>query len=330
MNAQAAKVITKRSYYGLEEIWSKGRQVRQMGRFRLWLQLLMQSFVNMVKAPLTSIITILTIALALFFFGAFLLFVQNVQQMLLGTQSTAKMRFFLVENASDMQSKKLISEISELEGIREVKYISKENALIEFGTFLGEEGSFITDLEKSNPLPASIEIELESTVEIVSFIESLRVKYEDHSLIESIQYPRAFLTKLSSVVKSVQLWGWIGALLVLVLVGWIIANTIQLALHLRRDEIDIMRLVGAEQWYVGGPYIIEGFIQGALGALIALSFLAFAYFVFALNVDESELFSLFIIRIEFLSVTSILAVTLLGLFVGVVGSYIALRQFFRD
>jgi cell division transport system permease protein len=106
-----------------------------------------------------------------------------------------------------------------------------------------------------------------------------------------------------------------------------ITNTIKLAIYSRRNEIEIYKLVGATDWYVKAPLLIEGALQGALGALIALVILSAVHF--ALSFKAIQIFGLPFLDFVFLSYTHAFGVFLLGLVLGLLGSFIAIGRFFR-
>jgi cell division transport system permease protein len=130
-----------------------------------------------------------------------------------------------------------------------------------------------------NPLPASYELRLRSGATVADSVDRLANRLRGTAGVADVRYDRQWLSRLLSIVTIVRRVGFgLGALLTLA-AALTVANVVRLALYARRDELEIMQLVGAPTAYIRGPFVMEGVLQGGFGALIALVALTLAFFV---------------------------------------------------
>jgi cell division transport system permease protein len=155
-------------------------------------------------------------------------------------------------------------------------------------------------------------------------------KLESDPRIELVRYSRGLVNQLKRILRVLEWIGWTGLLLLFVLAGFIISNTIRLALFSHRTEIEIMQLVGANRGAIAAPYIMEGGGQGVFGAIGGI-LLVFLLHLFLLGVIErTELLRLALPNFQFLSVSSLFVLLGLGVAVGTLGSMLAVHRFLRE
>jgi cell division transport system permease protein len=222
-----------------------------------------------------------------------------------------------------VQAHALATDVAALPEVREVRFVSKEEALATFRERLRERGQVdLTGYLERNPLPASLEVALVDARDyepVVALLAARTDVVEDvvdvHQLIER-------LTSVTSILRT-------GGVVVLVLIGFvvlfIIVNTIRLAVVARREEIEIMRLVGASDAFIRWPFIFEGAFVGLLGAGLALAALALA----AAPLGELMYGFFRVLPIELGSIARDVVVLVVGtgLAVGVVGSWLSVRSY---
>lgn len=215
-----------------------------------------------------------TIALALVVLGAFLIVTSNLER--LGTEwsSSADMSVYLNDAVTP-------AERTAIEGVLETGdiilarvYVSKADALARFRSTFADLASSMEGLG-DNPLPASYEVRLRTGADAA--VDALVAKVRQLPGIADVRYDRQWLSRLVAAVSVIRGLGFALGILLALAAALTVANVVRLALHARRDEIDIMQLVGAPQMYIRGPFVMEGTLQGGLGAVVALATLGIGF-----------------------------------------------------
>ena len=178
-----------------------------------------------------------------------------------------------------------------------------------------------------NPLPDSIEIRMTATVESWQRIASLASQIETLTQVDEVEYGQRWIGRFIHLFKLFRLAGYAMGALFFMAAIFIVANTIRLVIYSRREEVEIMRLVGATDNFIKVPFYFEGLIQGALGAVVGLGILYLAFFFITANVEQEFLPGIF--HLKFIP-PAILGEILLGsMLVGWLGCYISLKQFLK-
>ncbi len=222
-----------------------------------------------------------------------------------------------------VQAQALAAEVAALPEVRTVRYVSKEEALARFRQRLRERNQVdLTGYLDRNPLPASLEVSLVDPREYQPVVDLLSSHEE---VVEDVVEVQQLIQRLTSVTDVLRTGGFVVLVLVGFVVLFIIVNTIRLAVVARREEIEIMRLVGASDAFIRWPFIFEGAIVGLLGAALALGILAL------LAPPVSELmygfFRVLPLQLGTLARDVVLLVGGTGLGVGVLGSWISVRSY---
>ena len=221
----------------------------------------------------SGLLSTATIAVALFVLGGFLLVASNLEALEAEWRRAAELSVYLADDvgAEDRQAIDAALDASDLVAGRES--LSKSDALARFKQTFGDLATSI-----DNPLPASVEVRLRTSASTAA-VDALGGRLREMPGVADVRYDRQWLDRLQSVVALVRGVGLtLGALLTLA-AALSVANVVRLALHARRDELDIMQLVGAPRAYVRGPFVMEGVLQGGLGALLALGALVAVFLV---------------------------------------------------
>ena len=219
-----------------------------------------------------------TIALALFVLGAFLVVTANLERLATEWGSVAEMSVYLKDDLTQDQRRAIEGALALGDVIAAREYVSKTDALARFRQTFSDLTSTVETLGE-NPLPASYELRLRSGATVADSVDRLANRLRDTAGVADVRYDRQWLSRLLSIVAIVRRVGFgLGALLTLA-AALTVANVVRLALYARRDELEIMQLVGAPTAYIRGPFVMEGDLQGGFGALIALVGLTLAFFV---------------------------------------------------
>ena len=251
----------------------------------------------------------------------------NIEDAASSARSSLSARVYFVDSASNETISKIAAEISAWDEAEEVTLISKEEALAEFKESLGDESSLMEGLGDRNPLPASINIKLKEDKASTAVFERLKLEYSEKAEVEKVDYNRGVVDRLNQALSSFKSMGFFLMLIVLVIVGFVVSNTIVLSVYARKDEIEIMRLVGASTSYVRAPYIIEGLLFGALGSILSLILLSIAVSWGGSALSELSLLQAASIELSFLSAAYVFLLLVIGIFIGFFGSFMAVRRF---
>ncbi len=231
-----------------------------------------QAFQSIRRNIFLNIVTIAIIGISLIFFGAFSTAFLNLNYIIEHWQGKIQVTAYIDD---DVTKEKLIVVKEKVKGLEEVEridFLSKEDAYRIFQEELQGLENVLEGLTE-NPLPASFEITLKKEFRDTSGVESLVSELKEHKEISDVQYGVEWLERFSSFVFFLKFLGVGVGVFIFVCVLFIVSNTIRLTIFSRREEIEIMRLVGATDFFIKMPFIIEGFVQGFVGSLIALIFL---------------------------------------------------------
>jgi cell division transport system permease protein len=227
------------------------------------------------------------------------------------------------EAALTVEAQVLAADVAALPEVREVRYVSKDEALARFRERLRERGQTdLTGYLDRNPLPASLEVALVDPREYQPVVDLLSSREE---IVDDVVEVQRLVERLTSVTDVLRTGGFVVLALVGLVVLFIIVNTIRLAVVARREEIEIMRLVGASDAFIRWPFIFEGAFVGLLGAALALGVLA----LLAPPVGDLMygFFRVLPLELGALARDVVLLVIGTGLGVGVLGSWISVRSY---
>jgi cell division transport system permease protein len=281
---------------------------------------------NLRLNPFLSLVTLSTIAISLLILGLFTLIYLNLQEFLRQWGDELHVTAYLEDALSADQAEALRGQIAEWQAVEEIVYISKNQALAQFRSQLREYAEVLEGL-KENPLPASLELKLASDVSEKGGIESLADRLQRLDGVAEVQYGKKWVAKLRVFVDLLKLVGiTVGGLLLLATI-FVVSNTVKLTFYSRQEELEIMRLVGATDFFIKAPFLIEGALHGLGGALLAagalwvLLILLFSHLHLPLRVAAMP---------GTLPQVHVIAGFLgLGVLLGLLGSTVSLRRFLR-
>ncbi|WP_392486857.1 permease-like cell division protein FtsX [Haloimpatiens sp. FM7315] len=275
-----------------------------------------------------SIASVLTVAASLFLMGIFLLAILNVGQGVKSVESKVEIQVVLKDNISKSDKNKLEETIRGLSGVKELTYETKEQALNKWKKQLGEENAGLAQgLDKQNPMPNCYIIKMEEP-EMVSGVVS---KIKGMQGIDQIKDARKIVDNIITITNALKWIGIVLFLICLVVSLFLIGNTIKLTVYSRRREIGIMKFVGATDWFIRWPFIIEGIMIGILGAVFATVVLFYLYRFVYLKVNEGGVMAMLMQLISPRYVFDVLAwkFILSGVVIGSLGSIASIRKFLK-
>ena len=315
-----------KSSYGLVKLWEDGVVLPRLTRSGVTFQLYVQAWRSLLNSPLNSLLTIATIAVSLLLFGGFVLLLENARDLLVSSPETFRMNVYLRDEVYEGERVAFSHEIEKLPGVEVVIYKSKTDALKEFSKVLGEYSNLLDGVEGENPLPASFEVRFKRSEDTEKQMVNFKAAVGERKEVERAQFREGTLSQIVTLMRMLRTGGLFAVLFMFLMTGFIIASTIKLALYSYRDEIQIMRLVGATEWYVKAPFLIEGCLQGILGAFVSMGLVYALYILIRSVVLSSSLLSYLVPNFHFLSVSGVVLVFFTGVVVGVAGSFFAVRR----
>jgi cell division transport system permease protein len=224
--------------------------------------------VNLWRAPLPSLVSVLTIGLALFLGASFAVGVLSARKLLQGWGAEPSITLYLDRAVTDEEAKALADRIVAAEHAQSVRYVDQAQAMQRLKTELGDLGGALDGLPE-NPLPPSLEVVPDGSPGPAE-VRALAGRLGQMSHVVDVDYGREWLDRIEALGRAMRNFGSGALALVLAAALLVVANTIRLAVYARRDEIEIMKLVGATNAYVRTPFLLEGVLQGLAGAILAV------------------------------------------------------------
>jgi len=215
-----------------------------------------------------------TIAVALFVLGAFLIATSNLERLGREWNNSAELSVYLADAVTPEQQTAIEKTLAGGAVVASHQYLSKADALARFKRTFTDLSTTVDGLGE-NPLPASFEVRLRGGSE--TGVDLLLAELRQLPGVADVRYDREWLKRLSSAIRMVRGVGLVLGTLLTIAAALTVANVVRLGLYARRDELDIMQLVGAPQVYIRGPFVMEGTLQGGLGAIVALAVLGAVY-----------------------------------------------------
>jgi cell division transport system permease protein len=280
---------------------------------------------SLLRSWRSAALAILTIAAGLFVLGFFLMVNGNLQQVIGRWSESAEMSVFLSDNASDEQLKAIDAAIAQSGVARDRTHMSKADAIARFRQDFPDLSAAADKLSR-NPFPASIEVRLTPAAQgSAATVDELATKLGALPGVADVRYDRRWLSRLGSAIQFLRTMGLVIVALLAVAAALTVANVVRLAAYARRDEIEIMQLVGAPFAFIRGPFVAEGVLQGGIGAFVAIVSLWVVFMVGKGWYGRMALEGLGLSALVFLPATVIIALLLGGMLLGCVGGLIVAR-----
>jgi len=285
-----------------------------------------RALINIKQNVFVNLVTIGTISLALLILSLFLLVFVNLENSAENWSEKIQVTAYFDHELTPQEQSTLKGKISALQGTSRIVYVSRDEALNRFkGRLRGQE----TLLEGVRPeiLPTSLEISLKAGQRDSSAVEIYVSRLKKIPGITEVQYGEEWVRRFNSFLTFMRLLGALFAGFLIVAVLFIVSNTIKLTIYARRDELEIMSLVGATRFFIKAPFLVEGIIQGAAGALIAVIFLLGLYELFLHNAGSFLTFNPATSGLAFLPAEYIAGIIGAGIILGFLGSLTSLKRF---
>jgi cell division transport system permease protein len=281
-----------------------------------------EGFSNLARNRLMTIASITSVMAALVILGMFLLIILNVNHMAYQVESQLELKAFLKDGLTEEEINRIGEEIKSIDGVSSVVFESKEQALEKFKKQLGEKSYLLEGLEKDNPLPQSYIIKVKDA----NLIKNVADDIKGINGIEQVSYGQDVVEKLLAIIRVVRIAGLAIISILFVISIVIISNTIKLGVFARRREINIMKYIGATDWFIRWPFLIEGVVLGLLGALLSVAVLALMY-GYTLDYVSNRLVVFNLLPLTAIIKDMALYFALIGALIGAVGSGLSIKRF---
>lgn len=269
----------------------------------------------------TQMLSMATVALALFCMAGALLLVENASAMVQRWSAPVRMTVYLADGADGVRVESLRAALSALPEVESARYVSPSDAR----ATLGAGGDQSVSTAPVDIFPATIELRLVPAAVAPARLASVAERVRRLPMVTEVETYRGFTERLRSLLVGGRTAVGVIALAVLLCVLAVVSNTVRMSLSARMREIEVMRLVGATPSYVRGPFLMEGALLGGAGATVAVSLLAVIFFSLRVQFDQA-LGTALGIHPVFLSGALLLAMIAGGASLGAMGSAVALRR----
>lgn len=288
-----------------------------------------RTFANIRQNVFVNVVTVGTITLALLIVSLFLLLFVNLENAAEAWSEKVQVTVYFDRELNSQEQMDLKNSIQKLPETSKVVWVSREDALKRFKDRLKGQESLLEGVS-SEILPASFEISLKKNSRGTTAVDVYVNKLKSISGIGEIQYGEEWVRRFNTFMTFMRIVGaLVGGFLVLAVV-FIVSNTIQLTVYSRRDELEIMSLVGATRPFIKAPFLLEGLIQGIVGGTLALTLLGSLYLLFLHNAGNFLSFNPVTAELAFLSPMYCTVLVLAGALLGFLGSLAAVRRFINE
>ena len=291
-----------------------------------WTYFFKQAVLNIINNRFIQIVSMGTITISIILLGLFLLLSVNINTWVQAWGDSLSMSVYLDDGINQKTKNRVREVLIRLPGAEFIGYISKEKAMEQLTDILGTQAGLLDGL-KSNPLPASFEIVFRDKKRRPPAPQKIKDTLEEIEGVEEVQYSEQWVKRFEGILSIMKLAGFFIGGLVCIAVLFIITNTIKLNIYSRREEIEIFKLVGATDWFIKIPFLIEGALQGFLSGLSAILILFLGYSTFSFK--TVRLFDLPVLDMVFLPGMYAVFLISLGLILGLLGGFIAIGRFVK-
>jgi cell division transport system permease protein len=274
------------------------------------------------RAPLLSALSITTIAFSLFTLGLFGLVAINLRKALLGLEERVEIVAFVLRGTPAETITLATQDIAVFPEVQDVSFVTEQQALARARKELVEFRDAYRDLQV-NPLPASIEVELKEGNRDAQTVERVAERLRGFGFVDDVRFGREWVQRLDQLRNVTGLVGLVIGLAFAAVAIVIIGVTIRLTLLQRAREISIMRLVGATNWFIRGPFLLEGALKGLLGGLLSLV-LCYAGYVLFRDRTGGSFSDLIFFRPE-----QMMILIVFGVLLGLAGSLVSVGRHLR-
>ena len=282
----------------------------------------------------TSLGAVITIFLSLFIIGLFIVGSSMVTSAIGTIEQTVTINAFISDDASDEDVEAFMEELRSWDNVKSVEFKDKDDAADDYRSMSNNADATFSALDGENPLPRSYVIEMEDPSQVADMAQQIKDNADFQEIVdggnvdESVLYGQEEVGRLFQVTTYIRLAAIVLVALLTFIAFIFINNTIRLSITARRREIAIMRLVGASNSFIRGPFVTEGVLQAILGSLLAIGVLELGRNLLIPKVQDAIPWLSLSIPMEMYLVTYA-ALVVVGIVIGLFGSAIAMRRYLK-
>lgn len=291
-------------------------------KIRTWEYFIREVAVSLKRNSWMSLASVSTVAVSLLILGLFVIIVLNLNNMASHLESKVEISVYLKDELDNEKTKALGERLKAMSAVESVTFVSREEAMERLKERLGDQQNLLEALEDTNPLPNAFEIRtkqpelVKPTADNVSKLEG----------VESAKFGQDVIEQLFELTKMIRIFGVLIIGFLTLATIFIISNTIRLTVFARRREIGIMKYVGATDWFIRWPFLMEGMFLGFFGSLVAALILRSSYSALISRIYDTLAFLPLLPEYPFLNHISLLLLVV-GTAIGALGSTISLKRF---
>lgn len=304
----------------------------QRDQFNAWLahhtDVLRSTFKQLIRTPVTTLMTAAVIGIALTLPTSLLLLLHNAQHLTQNWGSSVQISLFLQPQVTDEQAHVLAKQLQQNYALSNIRVITHDEAFAEYKALSGF-GEALQALEQ-NPLPAVLVLNPQFEITDPQYSENLLKQLQSLEMVDIAQYDMLWLQRLFAMLKIIQRSIWILGFLLALAVLLIIGNTIRLAIYNQREEIEITKLFGATDTFIRRPFLYTGLYYGVAGSVIAWIVVSVAFYLLVEPVKA--LSRLYYVEYEIISLGLVSSVLLLlvGAVLGLLGAWLSVGRHLKE
>jgi cell division transport system permease protein len=232
------------------------------------LRVFREAALGFTRARTMSLFAILATWSSLLILSLLALVLLNLGTLIRSLEDKVEVVVYLRDDADKARVGMAVEELSRLTGVRQVEYVSKKEALERFRTDLGPDSDLLQDLE-GNPVPASLSVTMRPGFRDTLHVKAVADKAQKYSFVEEVDYGREWLRRMAVLKHVVSVVGAVSGGVLALIAVILISSAIKIAIFSRQKEIFIMKIVGATNGYIQRSFLLEGFLKGLIGGLLA-------------------------------------------------------------
>ena len=272
------------------------------------------------NAKISAFASVITITLSLILIAIYFLFTVNSNRLIKNIKDKVEIEVFLVDEIKTDELNTLREKLKSTGGVKNITYVSKDDAA---KIFSEEFGPDMLEIYDYNPLPASYKIQLYEEYKTIERINKIKSQFTNLPQISDIQFPEKNLEVIESKTSGFLVINLIVMVIITISSIFLVSNTIRLIINSRSKIIETFKLLGATRSFIMIPFLIEGFIQGLAGSLLAIGSLYLFFTLFIAKFESSDL------HIELLNTDIITYIVIIGVTLGIAGSYFSVFKYLK-
>ncbi len=272
------------------------------------------------SAKLSTIASVITIMLSLVLMAVYFLFTINSNKLVKNLRDKVEIEAFLNDGIKSEDLNSLKDKIRAIGGVKSINYISKEEAA---KIFEAEFGKGMLEIYDYNPLPASFKINLYDEYKTLERINRIKMTLSAYPQVSDVQFPAKNLELIETKASGFLVLNLVIMVIITISSIFLVSNTIRLIINSRSRIINTFKLLGGTKSFIMIPFLIEGFIQGLIGSLAAVSVLYLFLSFFTAKFENSDF------KIELLGTDIVVYIIVIGIVLGITGSYFSVKKYLK-